>query len=189
MAREFLLFLSNYGFCKVIKTGKSNDDEKYFLANISKEEIFELHKLKVIPQSLDKVARRIRETHIPDNVERKRVSRNILERPNQATFRKNVLIAFNSTCLITGVSIENVLEAAHIKSVENNGSDKIENGLCLRTDIHRLFDSKHLRLFPNGDIHLSELASAKNNYSNLPTKVVIPPFVNKDLLDWRVKYT
>jgi predicted restriction endonuclease len=145
--------------------------------------------LKFTPQALDKVARRIRETHIPANVERKRVSRNMLERPYQNIFRKNILTAFNSTCLITGVSIENVLEAAHIKDVRYSGSDKIENGLCLRSDIHQLFDSKHLRLLSNGEIILSELASAKNNYVSLPSKVKIPPFINKDFLDWRVKYT
>lgn len=189
MVREFLLFLSNYGFCKVIRPTRRNEDEQYFLANISKEEIVALQKLRIIPQQLDKIARKIRETHIPATVERKRVSRNILERTYQSAFRKNILTAFNSTCLITGVNLENVLEAAHIKPVEFNGSDKVENGLCLRTDIHRLFDSKHLRLMPTGEIIFSELASAINNYGKLPNRVDIPNFINKDFLDWRVKYT
>lgn len=189
MAREFLLFLANYGFCNVIKPTRKNNDEQYFLANISSEEVIELHKLKIIPQKLDQTARKIRESHIPANVERKKVSRNIIERPHQNAFRKNILTAFNSTCLITGVGIENVLEAAHIKSVEFNGSDKIENGLCLRIDIHRLFDSKHLRLLPTGEIILSELASKKINYGNIPNKVKVPNFINKDFLDWRIKYT
>ena len=189
MAREFLLFLANYGFCEVVRPTRKNNDEQYFLANISNEEIIELHKLKIVPQKPDQTARRIRESHIPANVERKRVSRNRIERPHQTAFRKNILTAFNSTCLITGVGIENVLEAAHIKNVEFNGSDKIENGLCLRTDIHRLFDSKHLRILSTGEIILSELASAKNNYKNLPSKVNIPDFINKELLDWRIKYT
>lgn len=189
IAREFLLFLCNYGFCNVVRTGKGNDNEKYLLASISKEEVIELHKLKFVQQDLDKVVKTIRETQIPANVERKRVTREVLERPYQNLFRKNILTAFNSTCLITGVSIENVLEASHIIDVQYNGSDKVENGLCLRSDIHQLFDSRHLRLLPNGEIILSEVAAAKNNYSKIPRQITIPDFINKDHLDWRVKYT
>jgi len=189
IAREFLLFLCNYGFCNVVRTGKGNENEKYLLASISKEEVIELHKLKFVQQDLDKVVKTIRETQIPANVERKRVTREVLERPYQNLFRKNILTAFNSTCLITGVSIENVLEASHIIDVQYNGSDKVENGLCLRSDIHQLFDSRHLRLLPNGEIILSEVAAAKNNYSKIPSQIIIPNFINKDHLDWRVKYT
>ncbi len=189
MAREFLLFLSNYGFCKVVQTERGNNNEKYYLASISREQVIELNKLKIIPQELHDVVRKIRETHIPANMERKRVSRAVLERPYQNIFRKNILSAFNSTCLITGASIENVLEAAHIVDVKYKGSDKIENGLCLRSDIHQLFDSKHLRLLPTGEIILSEVADTKNNYKSLPRQIVIPDFVNKEFLDWRGKYT
>lgn len=189
IAREFLLFLCNYGFCNVVRTGKGNENEKYLLASISKEEVIELHKLKFVQQDLDKVVKTTRETQIPANVERKRVTREVLERPYQNLFRKNILTAFNSTCLITGVSIENVLEASHIIDVQYNGSDKVENGLCLRSDIHQLFDSRHLRLLPNGEIILSEVAAAKNNYSKIPSQIIIPNFINKDHLDWRVKYT
>lgn len=189
IAREFLLFLCNYGFCNVVRTGKGNENEKYLLASISKEEVIELHKLKFVLQDLDKIVKTIRETQIPANVERKRVTREVLERPYQNLFRKNILTAFNSTCLITGVSIENVLEASHIIDVQYNGSDKVENGLCLRSDIHQLFDSRHLRLLPNGEIILSEVAAAKNNYSKIPRQIIIPDFINKDHLDWRVKYT
>lgn len=189
IAREFLLFLSNYGFCNVVPTARGNENERYFLASISTEEVIELHKLKFVQQELDKVVRTIRETQIPANVERKRVSREILERPYQSIFRRNVLGAFNSTCLITGVNIENVLEASHIIDVKYMGSDRIENGLCLRSDIHQLFDSNHLRLLPTGDIVLSETAAAEVNYGNLPRKIEIPNFINREYLEWRIKYT
>ena len=189
IAREFLLFLSNYGFCNIVQTSKGNENQKFYLASISKEEVRDLHKVKFVRQKLDRFVRTIRETQIPANVERKRVSRDILERPFQNIFRQNILTAFNSTCIVTGVNIENVLEAAHIIDVRYSGSDKVENGLCLRSDIHQLFDSRHLRLLPNGDIILSEMASAKNNYHKLPRKIEIPNFINKDHLDWRLKYT
>jgi hypothetical protein len=126
MAREFLIFLSNYGFCKLDKIGKGNSNERYHLANISKEEVFELHKLKLVQHKLEKVVNQIRITQIPANVERKRVSREILERPYQNIFRKNILSVFGSSCLVTGVNIENVLEAAHIKPIEYMSNERVQ---------------------------------------------------------------
>jgi hypothetical protein len=188
MAREFLIFLSNYGFCKRESVARGNENERYQLASISKEEVIELHKLKIVHQELDKVVKQIRVTQIPANVERKRVSREVLERPYQNIFRKNILNVFGSSCIVTGVSIENVLEAAHIKPVEYKGDDTHHNGLCLRSDIHQLFDSNNLRILPSGELILSEAASTKNNYAKLPRQIDIPNFVNKEFLDWRVKY-
>jgi hypothetical protein len=188
MAREFLLFLANYGFCKRESTGFSNKDERYSLSNINKDEILDLYELQIDQTSLDKVVREIRVTEIPSCVERKRVSREILERPFQNAFRKNILNHFNSTCIVTGVTLSNVLEAAHIKPVKYSGSDSYKNGLCLRSDIHQLFDSNNLRIFPSGDLILSESASTKNNYANLPSNIQIPDFVDKACLDWRIKY-
>lgn len=188
MAREFLLFLANYGFCnKQIEDG-TNENEHYRLANISKEEITELQGLPIEKNELQEVVKQISTTQIPANIERKKVSREILERPYQNRFRKNVLGAFKFTCIITGVSMDAVLEAAHIIPISEKGSDKIDNGLCLRSDIHQLYDSGHLRLMPNGVLVLSELAATKNNYGQLPRAIRIPDFVNKGYLDWRNKY-
>ncbi len=188
MAREFLIFLSNYGFCKKTQIGRGNENERYILASISKEEIVELHKIIIEQIELEKVVKQIRFTQIPANVERKRVSREVLERPYQNLFRKNILLAFNYTCIITGVNIDNVLEASHIIPVSEKGSDQIENGLCLRSDIHQLFDSGHLKLLPSGELVLSEMAATKNNYGLLPHQINIPDFINRQHLDWRVKY-
>lgn len=188
MAREFLLFLANYGFCNLAKGTRGNQEERYFLASISKDEVIELHRLRPTQRELDKVVKEIRETQIPANVERKRVSREVLERPYQNVFRKNILLAFKFTCIVTGVNIDNVLEASHIVPIKDRGTDKVENGLCLRSDVHQLFDSGHLRLLPNGELILSEIAAAENNYKNLPKKIDIPGFVKRENLDWRVKY-
>jgi hypothetical protein len=51
-----------------------------------------------------------------------------------------------------------------------------------------LFDSNNLRILPTGELILSEAASAKNNYAKLSKQIEIPTFVNRDFLDWRVKY-
>jgi len=189
MAREFLIFLSKYGFLAIGNSLRGNDNEKYFLASISKEEVLELNTINIQNSSLKTVLRIVRETQIPANIERKRVSREILERPFQNIFRKNILVAYDKRCIVTGVNIDNVLEAAHIIDVKYNGSDRIENGLCLRSDIHQLFDSGNLKIRPNGDISLSPAAATRINYEFLPRNVQLPDFVNREHLDWRFKYT
>ncbi|MCD0456341.1 HNH endonuclease [Chryseobacterium sp. LC2016-27] len=188
MAREFLIFLSNYGFCQKVSITRGNENERYQLVGISKEELVELHQLNLIQSELEKVVKEVRITQIPANIDRKRVSRMVLERPYQNVFRKNILSAFGSSCIVTGASIDNVLEAAHIKPVEYQGDDTHHNGLCLRSDIHQLFDSNNLRILPSGELIVSEAASTKNNYANLPSQIDIPNFINKEFLDWRVKY-
>lgn len=187
MAREFLLYLSNYGFCNAI-TGVNNFKEKYYLSNISIHEIEELENFQSDETELDRIERILRNTQIPANIERKKVVREVLDRPNQNLFRKVILEAYQSTCLITGIRLDTVLEAAHIRPVKYKGKDEIYNGMCLRADIHTLFDSNHLRIQPNGKILLSEEARKKVNYDFLPKEIFLPKFINKDYLDWRMKY-
>lgn len=187
MAREFLLYLSNYGFCNSISIG-SNMMEKYSLTNISISEIDDLFAIKTTETELDRIERIIRTSQIPSNIERKRVVREVLDRPYQNQFRKMIMEAYNSTCLVTGVKLENVLEAAHIKPVKHKGIDSIFNGICMRADIHTLFDSNHLKIHPSGLISLTNEAKRKENYGTLPERIFLPDFIDKQQLDWRVKY-
>ena len=161
---------------------------KFVLADISVEEINELENTPLHINTPEATVEVIRYTDIPTNIERRRISREFLDRPYQSQFRRNVLVGFQKTCLVTGVSLENVLEAAHIKPVSKSGSDQLSNGLCLRTDIHRLYDSGHLKIFPNGKLLLSDAANMPNNYENLPENIIIPSFVDKENLNWRIKY-
>jgi hypothetical protein len=188
MAREFLIFLANYGFCARESAEEGNDNERYVLASISREEAVQLQTLRMESEDLEDAVAVIRDTQIPANIERKRVSREVLERPHQVVFRRNVLAAFRSTCLLTGVDLDNVLEAAHIVPIRASGSDDVANGLCLRSDVHQLFDSGHLRLQPTGDVILSDVARADQNYATLPRRVDVPRFVSREHLGWRVKY-
>lgn len=187
MAREFLLYLTNYGFCKTISLG-ANQKDKYFLANISLSEIDELFAIETQETELDRIERIIRSSQIPANIERKRVVREVLERPYQNQFRKMIMEAYQSTCIVTGVKLENVLEAAHIKPVKYKGEDNVYNGICMRADIHTLFDSNHLKINPSGEIKLTDEAKRKENYGTLPTKILLPEFIDRQQLDWRMKY-
>lgn len=184
MAREFLLFLSYYGFCeqrfidgveRFVLTGESSAPE---LSALVEEQGLE------IPEIATSVTARM----VSDSRERRRVLREVLERPEQAKFRKNVLCLADERCLLTGAEIRAALEAAHIVPVSEAGSDSPDNGLCLRSDLHSLFDAGHIRLKYDGSLHYSD--SAKNDpvYRFLPAHVDLPPYVKVDHVVWRWNY-
>lgn len=192
IAREFLLFLSNYGFI----TPSLNPDlpgdrfqkEIYHLEHLEPHEIKELSVgiLDIDPEQIVQVEHEAEE--VSSLVERRRVSTMILTRPGQARFRESILHAFGGRCLLTGNDMPTVLEAAHIRPVANHGNDRVANGLCLRSDIHQLFDSGHLRIDTTGKIHLSDSATRHNNYNLLPKNIDIPDFIARELIEWRWEY-
>lgn len=78
----------------------------------------------------------------PNNIEEVKavVIRSIADRRGQPKFRKNLIKEYLGTCAITGCSIPELLEAAHIIPYRGNSTNHITNGILLRTDIHTLFD-------------------------------------------------
>lgn len=63
-------------------------------------------------------------------------------------FRKDVLLAYDNRCAVSGLSadgVEGLIEAAHIRGAgrPENGPDHITNGIALTPTLHRLFD-RHL---------------------------------------------
>jgi putative restriction endonuclease len=68
-------------------------------------------------------------------------SRRVRDRVGQAVFRQKVLAAYGHRCCVTGESSLEVLDTAHIQPYVNSRSNHIQNGLALRTDLHKLFDA------------------------------------------------
>ena len=182
IAREYLLFLSNYGYIERCE-GKTREAEQYTINPLIKSEIEELLATPITDASLQTAIDQIRNTDIISEVERKRVQGYRQSRPNQARFRNDVLSACQR-CIITNVTMPEVLEAAHIKPFKYKGEDTVANGFAMRTDIHILFDSGHLRISDAGDVELSN--RARMDYgASIPPRIVIPDFINKDFLRWR----
>ena len=71
---------------------------------------------------------------------RERISRSITQRRGQKAFRNALIAAYGGQCAITGCSILDVLEAAHIHPYRGPDTNKVANGLLLRSDVHTLFD-------------------------------------------------
>jgi hypothetical protein len=74
-------------------------------------------------------------------------------------FRK-LILQDTPKCLITGETDTRVLDAAHILEVRHGGKDVIENGIVLRTDLHKLFDQHILQLDVNGNFKMEPLLAS-----------------------------
>lgn len=62
-------------------------------------------------------------------------------RSGQSDFSSRIRRAYNNTCCISGETIPELLEAAHIQEYKSKDSQHVQNGLLLRVDLHRLYDS------------------------------------------------
>lgn len=72
------------------------------------------------------------------------------KRIDQYSFRNDLIERYNS-CIISGVS-EIVCEACHIipySCCEDKDKYNVDNGILLRSDLHKLFDSGLLKINPN----------------------------------------
>jgi putative restriction endonuclease len=79
----------------------------------------------------------------------------IKPRLGQGSFRVNVTDAYKRSCAVTGERALPVLEAAHIKPFFENGPHMVQNGLLLRSDLHRLFDKGYMTLTTKLDVEVS----------------------------------
>ena len=180
MVREFLLFLQYYGY--LIMEEGSNDEAHFRFNEIIAEEISNILSGITINPTIDQAIRKLNESDVISDVERKRMQA-VRNRPHQAQFRRDVLAACQR-CIITNVTMPEVLEAAHIKPYKYHGEDTAANGFAMRLDIHMLFDTGHLRIAPDGTVELS--GRARMDYgAQIPPLIVIPDFINKEFLKWR----
>ena len=85
-------------------------------------------------------------------------------RLGQGSFRVLITDAYNRKCAITEEKILPVLEAAHIKSYKRGGEHRIDNGILLRSDMHRLFDNGYMTI--TKDMHIEISQRIKDEFDN-----------------------
>lgn len=171
IAREFLLFLSNYGYLNLFDTAEKRASEKYYYNYAIDKEIQYILKARGVKLPASVIS----------DTERKKVISQY--RPDQAKFRKEVLTACKR-CVVTNVDMPEVLEAAHIMPHKYNGQEILQNGFLMRIDIHRLFDLNHIRISVDGDVRVSEQVRLAYGAS-IPPRIFIPEYVNRDFIRWR----
>jgi hypothetical protein len=188
MAREFLLFLANYGLLEMIP-GMKNANTQFRLKDVARSELNSfLDRPVLLTATRLEIAQTARSSGASAVVERARITRSVSMIPRLAKFRRDVLKNYAETCLVTGERIRETLEAAHIIPVEYQGSDALGNGICLRSDIHSLFDADLIRFRPDGRLVVSGEVGASPNYRFLPTMVAFPTFLLPEAIAWRWNY-
>jgi putative restriction endonuclease len=115
-------------------------------------------------------------------------------RIGQGAFRVLVTDAYSRRCAISGEKTLPVLEAAHIKPYSAFGINTTNNGLLLRADLHKLFDSGYVTVTDTYNIEISrrireEFENGRDYYKyhgkhliSLPRNH--PDLPNPDFLRW-----
>lgn len=115
-------------------------------------------------------------------------------RLGQGAFRILVTDAYTRRCSITGERTLPVLEAAHIKPFAVAGPHAVSNGLLLRSDVHKLFDTGYLTITNDYKTEVSrrireEYENGKEYYQfhgkslmYLPEEIVNRP--GKEFIQW-----
>jgi putative restriction endonuclease len=85
-------------------------------------------------------------------------------RLGQGSFRILVTDTYHRRCAVTGEKALPVLEAAHIKPVAEGGRHQINNGLLLRSDVHKLFDRGYISITPQHRVLVSR--KLKEDFDN-----------------------
>ena len=79
---------------------------------------------------------------------RLRIEKQIVARQGGKVFREEALKRFNGRCAVSGWDVPEVLEAAHIVPYLGEQTNRPDNALLLRSDIHTLFDRELLTIDP-----------------------------------------
>jgi putative restriction endonuclease len=115
-------------------------------------------------------------------------------RLGQGAFRVLVIDAYSRRCAMTGERTLPVLESAHIKPYASSGPHSINNGLLLRSDLHKLFDLGYITVTGGMRIEVSkrikqEFENGRNYYAlqghtliSLPNEPLYRPA--REYLEW-----
>lgn len=97
------------------------------------------------------------------------------ERAGQPEFRSSLLRAYGGRCAISGCNAVVALEAAHIAPHKGRETNRVDNGLLLRSDLHLLFDAGLLGIEPETMTVVIDKSLAKTEYAKLGgTRIGVP---------------
>jgi len=131
----------------------------------------------LLPRIDDLSAPHLQEERIPffTEQERPRITKLVSRIERDRVFRRVVLRAYDERCAITGLKLINgggraEAEAAHIRPVEANGPDSVQNGIALSGTVHWMFDRGLISLTDNLDIMISRQANDADSIKGLINK-------------------
>jgi putative restriction endonuclease len=100
-------------------------------------------------------------------------------RLGQRAFKLAVVDAYAGGCAVTGEHSLPALDAAHIRPYERGGEHRVDNGLLLRTDVHRLYDRGYLTVTADHRLRVSsalreEFHNGRSYYGLDGRRVALP---------------
>jgi putative restriction endonuclease len=103
----------------------------------------------------------------------------IRPRLGQRSFRVVILDSYDRRCAITNEKTLPVLEAAHIREYRDVQEHAINNGILLRADIHKLFDSGYVTVTPEYQFEVSrrikeEFENGRDYYALHGSRIRLP---------------
>ncbi|WP_454855266.1 HNH endonuclease [Promicromonospora soli] len=122
--------------------------------------------------------------------------RAVRARRGQRAFKAAVTAAYDRRCAITGSRLLPTLEAAHIRPVAEDGENRVDNGLLLKSDAHTLFDLGYVGVDSKYRLHVSpalkrETGNGDFFYSKagqtievMPTNAADQP--DREALEWHM---
>ncbi len=108
----------------------------------------------------------------------------IKQRINQNFFRTAILSSYNTTCCITGISIDTMLNASHIVPWAIDPKNRLNprNGLCLNSFHDRAFDRGLITITPDFKVKISSSVQKRKREASIrdyffkynDTKIILP---------------
>jgi putative restriction endonuclease len=122
----------------------------------------------------------------------------MLVRPRlgQGLFSLAVRDAYDGACAVTGEHSGPVLEAAHIIPYARGGEHRVDNGLLLRSDLHRLYDRGYVTVSPDYEFRVGnrlreEFKNGRSYYGLNGSRITVPDNAlcrpSRERLEWHMR--
>ncbi|WP_420632901.1 HNH endonuclease [Candidatus Palauibacter sp.] len=117
----------------------------------------------------------------------------VKRRVGQGIFQSRVMDAYERQCAVTRERALPALDAAHIKPFSLTQENHIQNGILLRSDVHRLFDAGYVTVTPEYHVEVSEhvrtdFNDGENYFKLHGERIWVPPSredrPGKGYLEW-----
>jgi putative restriction endonuclease len=117
-------------------------------------------------------------------------------RLGQGLFSLAVRDAYQGACAVTGEHSGPVLEAAHIVPYGRGGEHRVDNGLLLRSDLHRLYDRGYVTVTPDHEFVVGqrlreEFRNGRSYYGLSGSRIQLPEHLDlqpdRERLEWHMR--
>ena len=118
-------------------------------------------------------------------IDREKITTQIKRVYRNPKFRKAILNEYGSICSCCNISMETLLEAAHIIPVENKGNDDVGNGIPLCPTHHTAFDNFLFTINPSDNSIIYKEGLNSEDIQITKTKCQLN--LSKESLEYRFK--